>query len=180
MPMGAYLRISTTVSPLRPANDQPGAFCGSPIFLVNALRFTAASWARRTTLTARPISSSGAVRYGRPSPLLCHPRWVNGKHLHGPLTLTCPVDETSLRPPSPRHHPLPPQAATTSPLTLQTHPQELAKLVGLEPAAREVNVTRNYLEWLTQVHPLPFPPSSSNTNTQPRSHRVNTPPKTTP
>ena len=34
--------------------------------------------------------------------------------------------------------------------------EELAKLVGLEPAASEANVTRNYLEWLTQVHP-PLP-----------------------
>lgn len=29
--------------------------------------------------------------------------------------------------------------------------EELNKLVGLEPAASEANVTRNYLEWLTQV-----------------------------
>jgi Lon-like ATP-dependent protease len=29
--------------------------------------------------------------------------------------------------------------------------EELAKLQGLEPAAREANVTRNYLDWLTQV-----------------------------
>ncbi|KIM80300.1 hypothetical protein PILCRDRAFT_822423 [Piloderma croceum F 1598] len=29
--------------------------------------------------------------------------------------------------------------------------EELAKLVGLEPAASEANVTRNYLEWLTQI-----------------------------
>jgi ATP-dependent Lon protease len=33
-----------------------------------------------------------------------------------------------------------------------TH-EELAKSIGLEPAASEANVTRNYLEWLT-----PFPP----------------------
>jgi Lon-like ATP-dependent protease len=30
--------------------------------------------------------------------------------------------------------------------------EELAKLQGLEPAASEANVTRNYLDWLTQVH----------------------------
>jgi Lon-like ATP-dependent protease len=29
--------------------------------------------------------------------------------------------------------------------------EELSKLAGLEPAASEANVTRNYLEWLTQV-----------------------------
>lgn len=29
--------------------------------------------------------------------------------------------------------------------------EELNKLMGLEPAASEANVTRNYLEWLTQV-----------------------------
>jgi Lon-like ATP-dependent protease len=29
--------------------------------------------------------------------------------------------------------------------------EELAKLQGLEPAASEANVTRNYLDWLTQV-----------------------------
>jgi Lon-like ATP-dependent protease len=29
--------------------------------------------------------------------------------------------------------------------------EELSKLMGLEPAASEANVTRNYLEWLTQV-----------------------------
>jgi hypothetical protein len=29
--------------------------------------------------------------------------------------------------------------------------EELNKLIGLEPAASEANVTRNYLEWLTQV-----------------------------
>jgi len=29
--------------------------------------------------------------------------------------------------------------------------EELNKLVGLEPAASEANITRNYLEWLTQV-----------------------------
>jgi len=39
--------------------------------------------------------------------------------------------------------------------------EELSKLIGLEPAASEANVTRNYLEWLTQVcrtlcrYPLP-------------------------
>jgi Lon-like ATP-dependent protease len=32
--------------------------------------------------------------------------------------------------------------------------EELAKLQGLEPAASEANVTRNYLDWLTQVCPL--------------------------
>ena len=34
--------------------------------------------------------------------------------------------------------------------------EEVAKLIGLEPAASEGNVTRNYLEWLTQVCPLPL------------------------
>ena len=29
--------------------------------------------------------------------------------------------------------------------------EELSKLMGLEPAASEANVTRNYLEWITQV-----------------------------
>jgi len=29
--------------------------------------------------------------------------------------------------------------------------EELSKLIGLEPAASEANVTRNYLEWLTQI-----------------------------
>ncbi len=29
--------------------------------------------------------------------------------------------------------------------------EEISKLAGLEPAASEANVTRNYLEWLTQV-----------------------------
>jgi len=29
--------------------------------------------------------------------------------------------------------------------------EELSKLAGLEPAASEANVTRNYLEWLTQI-----------------------------
>ena len=29
--------------------------------------------------------------------------------------------------------------------------EQLAKLQGLEPAASEANVTRNYLDWLTQV-----------------------------
>ena len=32
--------------------------------------------------------------------------------------------------------------------------EELAKLQGLEPAASEANVTRNYLDWLTQVYEL--------------------------
>ena len=36
--------------------------------------------------------------------------------------------------------------------------EEVVKLVGLELAASGVNVTRNYLEWLTQVCP-PHPPS---------------------
>jgi Lon-like ATP-dependent protease len=39
--------------------------------------------------------------------------------------------------------------------------EELSKLVGLEPAASEANITRNYLEWLTQVlslSPSPCPP----------------------
>jgi ATP-dependent Lon protease len=35
-----------------------------------------------------------------------------------------------------------------------TH-EESAKSIGLEPAASEPNVTRNYLEWLTQVRALP-------------------------
>ena len=30
--------------------------------------------------------------------------------------------------------------------------EELAKLQRLEPAASEANVTRNYLDWLTQVY----------------------------
>ena len=34
--------------------------------------------------------------------------------------------------------------------------EELNKLVGLEPAASEANVTRNYLEWLTQVRLIIF------------------------
>lgn len=34
--------------------------------------------------------------------------------------------------------------------------EELNKLMGLEPAASEANVTRNYLEWLTQVR-MVFP-----------------------
>jgi Lon-like ATP-dependent protease len=35
--------------------------------------------------------------------------------------------------------------------------EELSKLIGLEPAASEANVTRNYLEWLTQVRiRIPF------------------------
>jgi Lon-like ATP-dependent protease len=39
--------------------------------------------------------------------------------------------------------------------------EELSKLVGLEPAASEANVTRNYLEWLTQVPSLfPYLPPS--------------------
>ncbi|TRM64589.1 hypothetical protein BD626DRAFT_492341 [Schizophyllum amplum] len=29
--------------------------------------------------------------------------------------------------------------------------EELSKLASLEPAASEANVTRNYLEWLTQI-----------------------------
>jgi Lon-like ATP-dependent protease len=32
--------------------------------------------------------------------------------------------------------------------------EELARLQGLEPAASEANVMRNYLDWLTQVCPL--------------------------
>src|SRR5882762_2640631 len=32
----------------------------------------------------RSISSSCAVYYARPSPLLFYPRWVNGKHPHDP------------------------------------------------------------------------------------------------
>lgn len=35
--------------------------------------------------------------------------------------------------------------------------EEISKLAGLEPAASEANVTRNYLEWLTQVHPPSSP-----------------------
>lgn len=35
--------------------------------------------------------------------------------------------------------------------------EELNKLAGLEPAASEASVTRNYLEWITQVR-LPAPP----------------------
>ena len=31
--------------------------------------------------------------------------------------------------------------------------EELNKLAGLEPAASEASVTRNYLEWITQVYP---------------------------
>jgi hypothetical protein len=38
--------------------------------------------------------------------------------------------------------------------------EELNKLMGLEPVASEANVTRNYLEWLTQVHILPCFPVS--------------------
>ena len=34
--------------------------------------------------------------------------------------------------------------------------EEISKLAGLEPAASEANVTRNYLEWLTQVSILSF------------------------
>ena len=34
--------------------------------------------------------------------------------------------------------------------------EELNKLVHLEPAASEANVTRNYLDWLTQVCILSF------------------------
>lgn len=34
--------------------------------------------------------------------------------------------------------------------------EELNKLMGLEPAASEANVTRNYLEWLTQVRIVVF------------------------
>lgn len=34
--------------------------------------------------------------------------------------------------------------------------EELNKLMHLEPAASEANVTRNYLEWLTQVSIIPF------------------------
>jgi len=32
--------------------------------------------------------------------------------------------------------------------------EEIAKLRSLEPAASEANVTRNYLDWLTQVFRL--------------------------
>src|SRR6267154_1686415 len=38
--------------------------------------------------------------------------------------------------------------------------EELNKLMGLEPAASEANVTRNYLEWLTQVRILSHIPIS--------------------
>jgi ATP-dependent Lon protease len=35
--------------------------------------------------------------------------------------------------------------------TTQGDQEELARLQGLEPAASEADVTRNYLDWFTQV-----------------------------
>lgn len=57
--------------------------------------------------------------------------------------------------------------------------EELAKLQGLEPAASEANVTRNYLDWLTQVHLYAFFHSVKNSPcTNYRSHGANTRQKT--
>lgn len=44
--------------------------------------------------------------------------------------------------------------------------EELAKLQGLEPAASEANVTRNYLDWLTQVTRCSFLSLHTSSTTQ--------------
>ena len=57
--------------------------------------------------------------------------------------------------------------------------EELNKLQHLEPAASEANVTRNYLEWLTQVRPISFVASLQTKCTVCRFLGVNTRQRTT-
>ncbi|TFK99377.1 ATP-dependent protease La [Pterulicium gracile] len=47
--------------------------------------------------------------------------------------------------------------------------EEISKLAGLEPAASEANVTRNYLEWLTQI---PWGQHSPDSLSLPRARRI--------
>lgn len=58
--------------------------------------------------------------------------------------------------------------------------EELAKLQGLEPAASEANVTRNYLDWLTQVTWWFFHTQMSILSFFPRFPGASIHPKTTP
>ena len=57
--------------------------------------------------------------------------------------------------------------------------EELNKLSHLEPAASEANVTRNYLEWITQVR-VPRPNRNSSSNSLCRFPGVRIPRKTIP
>ena len=57
--------------------------------------------------------------------------------------------------------------------------EELNKLSHLEPAASEANVTRNYLEWITQVRVVACEAKSPLFNSLSRSRGVNIPRKTT-
>jgi len=58
--------------------------------------------------------------------------------------------------------------------------EELAKLQGLEPAASEANVTRNYLDWLTQVTWCSFHTQMSILSFFPRFPGASIHPRTTP